>query len=75
MKRLLLAITLLAAPFSGLRRSLPRADSPQHLVDSATLSLGRHDGRAPGNPPSNFFKRPVRWSSAPAFSAARFFWR
>jgi SH3 domain-containing YSC84-like protein 1 len=37
MKRLLLAATLLVAPL--LAPTTARADSPQHLVDSATLSL------------------------------------
>jgi len=37
MKRLLLAVTLLAAPFFS--AAAAQADSPQHLVDSATLAL------------------------------------
>jgi lipid-binding SYLF domain-containing protein len=46
MKRLLLAATLLAAPF--LTPVAAMADAPQHLVDSATLALEDIMGGPPG---------------------------
>jgi lipid-binding SYLF domain-containing protein len=71
MKRLLLAITLLAAPF--ITPVAARADSPQHLVDSATLSLEDMMDGAPGNQTQQFLEKARAVVICPSIFRGAFF--
>lgn len=71
MKRLLLAATLLVAPL--LTPLAARADSPQHLVDSATLSLEDIMGGAPGTQAQQFLQKARAVVICPSIFRGAFF--
>jgi len=71
MKRLLLAATLLVAPF--LAPIAAQADSPQHLVDSATLSLEDIMGGAPGTQAQQFLEKARAVVVCPSIFRGAFF--
>ncbi len=71
MKRLLLAATLLVAPFFA---SLPaKADSPQHLVDSATLSLEDMMGNSSDSSAEQFLRKARAVVICPSIFRGAFF--
>jgi lipid-binding SYLF domain-containing protein len=71
MKRLLLAAVLLAAPL--LAPVAARADSPQHLVDSATLSLEDMMAGPPGNSAQQFLEKARAVVICPSIFRGAFF--
>jgi len=71
MKRLLMAATLLVAPF--LAPIAAKADSPQHLVDSATLSLEDIMGGAPGTQAQQFLEKARAVVVCPSIFRGAFF--
>jgi SH3 domain-containing YSC84-like protein 1 len=71
MKRLLLAAMLLAVPF--LAPVAAKADSPQHLVDSSTLSLEDMLGGPPGNSAEQFLKKARAVVICPSIFRGAFF--
>jgi lipid-binding SYLF domain-containing protein len=71
MKRLLLAATLLVAPV--LAPLAADADSPQHLVDSATLSLEDIMGGAPGTQAQQFLEKARAVVVCPSIFRGAFF--
>jgi lipid-binding SYLF domain-containing protein len=71
MKRLLLAAALLAAPL--LAPVAARADSPQHLVDSATLSLEDMMGGSPGTQAQQFLEKARAVVVCPSIFRGAFF--
>ena len=71
MKRLLLAATLLVAPM--LAPVAARADSPQHLVDSATLSLEDIMGGSPGTQAQQFLEKARAVVVCPSIFRGAFF--
>jgi SH3 domain-containing YSC84-like protein 1 len=71
MKRLLLAITIAAASLGA--PSTAFADSPQHLVDSATLSLESMMGGSEGSQAQQFLRRAKAVVICPNIFRAGFF--
>jgi SH3 domain-containing YSC84-like protein 1 len=71
MKRLLLAITIAAASLAA--PSAAFADSPQHLVDSATLSLESMMGGSEGSQAQQFLRRAKAVVICPNIFRAGFF--
>lgn len=71
MKRLLLAITIAAASLAA--PSAAFADSPQHLVDSATLSLESMMGGTEGSQAQQFLRRAKAVVICPNIFRAGFF--
>jgi lipid-binding SYLF domain-containing protein len=71
MKRLLLAITIAAASLGA--PSAAFADSPQHLVDSATLSLESMMGGSEGSQAQQFLRRAKAVVICPNIFRAGFF--
>jgi lipid-binding SYLF domain-containing protein len=71
MKRLLLAATLLVAPFVAPVAAM--AATPQHLVDSATLSLEDIMGGAPGTQAQQFLQKARAVVICPSIFRGAFF--
>ena len=71
MRRLLLAATLLVAPLFA--PAAARADSPQHLVDSATLSLEDIMGGSPGTQAQQFLEKARAVVVCPSIFRGAFF--